>query len=301
MDTALQIDSKEVKVTNLDKVWWQEEGISKGDVLRYYIEIAPWLLPHLRDRPLVLTRYPDGPYGSSFYQKNTPQYAPGWLRTVPLKSEKRVINYILADDVAALVWIVNSGGFEIHPFLSRIQQIDFPDYVVFDLDPMEKGTWEHVCHTAVVVRQALEILGLQGYPKMTGATGLQVYVPVKPVYTYEQVRSFALHLCQGVQSVLPHITTLERKVSNREGKLYLDYLQNVKGKTLATIYGVRPKPKAPVSTPLTWMEVEEMRVRPGDFTIFTLPERVRQVGDLFRQVLDHPQSLDYILSKLGSA
>ncbi len=299
MDTVLTIEGKEVKVTNLDKVWWQEEGITKGDVIRYYIEIAPWLLPHLKDRPLVLTRYPDGPYGNSFYQKNTPKYAPKWLRTVPLQSEKRVINYLLADDVASLVWIVNSGGFEIHPFLSRIQQIDYPDYVVFDLDPMEKGTWEHVCETALVVKRALDIWGLQGYPKMTGATGLQIFVPVKPVYTYEQVRDFALGLCQGVESVLPQITTLERKIANREGKLYLDYLQNVKGKTLATIYGVRPKPKAPASTPLTWDEVEGMRVQSGDFTIFTLPERVEKLGDLFKPVLERPQSLDHILSKLG--
>ena len=293
---VLTIGSHEVKVSNLDKLWWPEEGISKGDVLNYYVAIAPWLLPHLEGRPLVLTRYPSGPGGESFYQKNTPDYAPEWLHTFPLLSENgRTIHYCLADDVASLVWIVNSGGFEIHPFLSRVEHLDNPDFVVFDLDPMEKGIWEHVCQTALLVKQALEHWDLQGYPKASGATGMQVFVPISPHYTYEQVRDFALMLSQGVQAALPEIITLERKIANREGKLYLDYLQNVRGKTLAAVYGVRPQPGATVSTPLCWAEVMSMQVRASDFTIFTVPERLRQLGDLYAPVLTNHQSLDHVL------
>lgn len=294
----LTIGARDVKVSNLDKLWWPESGITKGDVLSYYIAIAPWLLPHLKDRPLVLTRYPDGPSGNSFYQKNTPSHAPEWLRTFPLQSEGgRTINYCLADDLAALIWIVNSGGFEIHPFLSRIQHLDNPDFVVFDLDPMERGTWEHVCQTALLVRDALTHWGLVGYPKASGATGLQVFVPIDPVYSYGAVRDFALMLSQAVQAALPAITTLERKIAKREGKLYLDYLQNVRGKTLASVYGVRPQPGATVSTPLNWAEVEQMQVRASDFTIRTVPSRLQQLGDLYAPLLTNRQSLDKVLAK----
>ncbi len=295
---VLTIGSRDVKVSNLQKLWWPDAGITKGDVLNYYVAVAPWLLPHLKDRPLVLTRYPDGPSGNSFYQKNTPAHAPDWLRTFPLQSENgRTINYCLVDDVAALVWIVNSGGFEIHPFLSRIQHLDNPDYVVFDLDPMERGTWEHVCQTALLVREALSHWELVGFPKISGATGLQVFVPIAPVYSYGDVRDFALMLSQAVQAALPDITTLERKIAKRDGKLYLDYLQNVRGKTLASVYGVRPQPGATVSTPVTWAEVEQMQVRATDFTIRTVPERLQRLGDLHEPVLSKRQSLDHVLAK----
>lgn len=298
--SVLTIGSRQVRVSNLDKIWWQEEGISKGDVLNYYIAVAPWLLPHLQDRPLVLTRYPSGPGGESFYQKNTPESAPDWLHTFPLSTESgKTIHYCLADDIASLVWIVNSGGFEIHPFLSRVGHLDNPDFVVFDLDPMENGTWEHVCRTALLIRQALEHWELRGYPKVSGATGMQIFVPIKPHYTYEQAREFALMLSQGVQAALPDITTLERKIANREGKLYLDYLQNVRGKTLATVYGVRPRPGATVSTPLCWDEVASMQVRAKDLTVLTVPDRLQQLGDLYAPVLTNHQSLDHVLRNLG--
>lgn len=294
--TVLTIANKEVSVTNLDKVWWPEEGITKGDVINYYVEIAPWLLPHLRDRPLVLTRYPNGWTGKSFYQKNTPGHAPAWLKTYPLASDNgRVINYCLADDVAALVWVVNSGAFEIHPFLSRIGSLEQPDFMVFDLDPMEKVTWEHICETALVVARGLELWGLQGFPKLSGSTGIQIFVPVRPAYTYAQIRKVAQDLCQAVHAALPHITTMERSIAKREGKLYLDYLQNALGKTLATVYGVRPRAGATVSTPITWDEVAAMRVRPTDFTLRNLQQRILAKGDLFEPVLHLAQTLDHLL------
>ncbi|NLW17222.1 MAG: DNA polymerase domain-containing protein [Firmicutes bacterium] len=296
---TLKIGDREVTVTNLDKLWWPEEGITKGDVINYYIEIAPWLLPHLQGRPLVLTRYPEGWLGKSFYQKNTPQHAPSWLKTYPVESDKgRVINYCLVDDVASLIWVVNSGAFEIHPFLSRADNLLHPTYMVLDLDPMEKATWEDICQTAIAVGKGLELWGLKGFPKLSGSTGIQIFVPVRPVYTYEQIRLVAKALCQAVHSVLPEITTMERTIAKREGKLYLDYLQNAFGQTLATVYGVRPKGGAPVSTPVTWAEIEGMQVRPQDFTILTIKDRLQIHGDLFKPVLQLEQSMDHLLVDL---
>lgn len=297
--STLRIGQREVEVSNLDKLWWPDEGISKGDIINYYIEVAPWLLPHLQDRPLVLTRFPEGWRGKSFYQKNVPPYAPKWLKTFPWQSDTgRVINYCLVDDVAALVWVVNTGAFEIHPFLSSVDKIHYPSFMVIDLDPMERVTWQHICETALAVRKGLEIWGLQSFPKLSGATGIQVYVPIQPKYTYEQVRLVALALCQAVHAALPRITTIERNIAKREGKLYLDYLQNALGKTLATVYGVRPRPKAPVSVPLSWAEIENMQVRPGDFTITNVRSRIVDKGDLFMPVLQMRQSLDHLLVEL---
>ncbi|MGI6357262.1 MAG: non-homologous end-joining DNA ligase [Bacillota bacterium] len=292
--TVLDIGGRRVKVSNLDKLWWPQETIRKGDVINYYIAVAPWLLPHLRDRPLVLTRYPDGPDGNSFYQKNVPAYAPDWLRVYPLASEKRTINYLLVDDLAALVWVINSGGFEIHPFLSRIQHVDNPDFVVFDLDPMERASWQDICQTAMLIRQALQHWHLRGWPKLSGASGLQIFVPIVPIYSYEAARDFALMVAQAVQAALPGITTLERRIAKREGKLYLDCLQNARGKTLATVYGVRPQPGATVSMPITWDEVAEGRVRASDFTIHTALQRLQSMGDLFSPVLTAAQTLDHV-------
>ena len=292
----LMADGKEVSVTNLDKVWWPEEGITKGDVINYYVEIAPWLLPHLKDRPLVLTRYPNGWLGKSFYQKNTPQHAPTWLRTFPLDSgQDRIINYALVDDVASLIWIINSGAFEIHPFLSTVDNLVHPTFMVLDLDPMELTTWEDICRIAIAVSNALELLGLEGFPKLSGSAGIQVFVPVRPVYSYEQIRQVAQALCQAVNAALPTITTLERSIARREGKLYLDFLQNALGKTLATVYGVRPKAGATVSVPVTWAEVSDMQIRPRDFTVHDVKRRLAEKGDLFLPVLQLAQSLDHLL------
>ncbi len=289
--SLLSIGSRQVKVTNLDKLWWPEESISKGDVINYYIAVAPWLLSHLQDRPLVLTRYPDGPSGNHFYQKNVPNHAPDWLPVHPLASEKRTINYLLVDDLAALIWAVNSGGFEIHPWLSRIPQLDTPDFVVFDLDPMERVSWQDICQTALLIGQALQHWNLSGWPKLSGASGMQIFVPIAARYSYQEARDFALAVASAVQAALPRITTLERRIAKREGKLYLDCLQNAKGKTLASVYGVRPQPKATVSMPVTWEEIADGQVRAGDFTIHTVPKLLRDRGDLFATVLTAAQAL----------
>lgn len=295
LEQRVLVDGHELRLTNLDKLLWPEEGISKGELIKYFSEIAPVLLPHLKDRPLVLTRYPNGWQGKSFYQKNAPENMPSWISTAPLQSEKRIINYILANTTADLIWLANQAAFEIHPFLSRVQSVDNPDYAVFDLDPMENTTWEDVRTTALAVKAALDHYGFRAYPKTTGGDGLQVFLPLTNGFTYEDVRVFTLAISQAVHAVLPSITTLERKPSKRGGRLYLDYLQNVKGKTLVSVYAVRPRRGATVSTPVTWQEIENDSIRKDDFTIRTLRQRLDKYGDLFAASLFDKQNIRGVL------
>lgn len=294
-EQLITIEGRQLKLTNLEKQWWPAEDITKGEIIGYFTDIAPVLLPHLRDRPLVLTRYPNGWQGKSFYQKNAPEHTPQWIRTAPLQSEKRVINYIVASETADLVWIANQAGFEIHPFLSRVQSIDEPDYAVFDLDPMEDTTWDDVRTAALTVRAALEHYGFRGYPKTTGGDGLQIFLPLTPGFSYAEVRTFTLAISQAVHNVLPNITTLVRKPADRGGKMYLDYLQNVKGKTLVSVYAVRPRPGATVSTPVSWEEVQADSIRKDTLTIRTVRERLDKLGDLFSPTLFDKQNIRPVL------
>jgi bifunctional non-homologous end joining protein LigD len=292
----IRIGEKDLTLTNLDKLWWEEEGIRKAEVVKYFSDVAEWLLPHLLDRPLVLTRYPDGWQGKSFYQKNLPEHAPPWIRSVAIPGERRVIHYMVAEDVADLVWLANQAAFEFHPFLSRIGALNNPDYVVFDLDPMEKTQWADVRQAALAVRAALEYWGLRAYPKTSGGDGLQIFLPLTPQYSYEDVREFALAIMQAVNEVMPEITTLIRSPRDRGGRLYLDYLQNVKGKTLVSVYAIRPRPKATVSAPVTWEEIEGDLVRNESFTLRTILPRLQRAGDLFAGVLRDKQDIGKLLS-----
>lgn len=298
-DQIVMVGTREVMLTNLDKVWWDEWDITKGEVVQYFAEVAPYLLPHLKDRPLVLTRYPNGYLGKSFYQKNVPAHAPTWVKTVPLPSEKRVINYLLAEDVADLIWLANQAAFEIHPFLSRIQSIDKPDFAVFDLDPMENSVWDDVRRAALTVRAALKHFGLRAYPKTSGGDGLQIFLPLINEFTYEDVRSFTLAISRHVHELMPDKTTLIRSPAQRGGRLYLDYLQNVKGKTLVSVYAIRPKPMATVSTPILWSEIEEDTARNQDFTLRNVRGRLTLQGDLFKDCLTDKQDISIALRELG--
>ena len=290
--SMLKVNNKEIAMTNLDRELWPDEGLIKHDLIRYYIEAAPYLLPHLLDRPLVVQRFPEGLDGAGFYQKNVPAGAPEWLRTCSVShSEGKTTLYIVADSVETLVWLGNHSCLELHPWLSRAGSLDHPDYVVFDLDPMERSSFSHICTAAIAIRELLAELRLECYPKLSGATGMQLYLPVQLRYTYEQARKFAEEICRRVHRVFPDITTLERKVDQRGGKLYLDYLQNGRGKTLAAPYSPRPLPGAPVSLPLTWGEVAGERVHPGDFTLQNVLPRLRRCGDLFVPVLENRQAL----------
>ena len=287
-----------VRLSNIDKPFFPD-GYTKGDLIAYYASIAPLLLPHLRDRAIVLARFPDGAEGDWFYEKQAPSHRPAWLPTAPLFSGQRGedIDFVTAPDVEALMWIANLGAIEIHPWLSRIQTAEFPDFAIFDLDPADGATWDQVVTVAEVIRVALQRLGLVGYPKTSGATGLHVYVPLDPVHPYERVRKFVETVGRFVVGADPTLATMEWDIPKRAGKVFIDHNQNVGGKTIASVYSVRPRPGAPVSTPLLWEEVGE--VDPADFTIATIWGRVAGHGDLFAPALRGGQTLDAAERGLG--
>jgi bifunctional non-homologous end joining protein LigD len=293
--TVVSVGGERLKLSNLSKLMWPEEGITKADFINYFVKIAPYLLPHLKDRPIVFTRYPEGIGGESFYQKNAPDYAPKWLKTYTVATlsggQKRKIRYVLIDDLKSLVWAANQASLEIHPWLSRIGSIDHPDFAVFDLDPMEDTDFEDARFLALALKKLLEMEGFRGYPKTSGATGIQVYVPLEPRYTYRQVRTFAEFFCKVLEKTFPEKATTERNIEKRRGRVYLDYMQNVKGKTLIAPYCPRPLTGAPVSAPVTWEELEN-GVVPSMFTVKNMPERLKKTGDLFKGVLEERQKID---------
>lgn len=287
------IDEKGLKLTNLTKVLWPDDGITKADFIDYFGRISPYMLPYLKDRPIVFTRYPDGIYGKSFYQKNVPDYAPSWLKVVQIESgDGNITRYALIDDVQSLLWAANQASIEIHPWLSKKDATGHPDFIVFDFDPMENTGFQDATKIALALNEILKIEGLVSFPKTSGATGLQVYVPVvEKKYTYEQTRSFAYLFCTVLEKTFPKIATLERDIRKREGKVYLDYLQNVEGKTIIAPYSPRPRPGAPVSCPITWNELTSGLV-PDMFNMKNVLERVGKMGDLFEGMYKTRQNID---------
>ncbi len=289
---------RSLRLSNVDKPFFPD-GFTKGDLLTYYRGISSLLLPHLRDRAIVLARFPDGAEGEWFYEKQAPSHRPEWLATFPLHSEHRgkPIDFVTAPDVESLLWIANLGAIEIHPWLSRVAAPDRPDFAVFDLDPAAGATWEQVVTVAGLVGVALERLGLAGYPKTSGATGLHIYVPLEPEYPYQRVRAFVEAIGRLIVATDPELATLEWDIPQRRGKVFIDHNQNVAGKTIASVYSVRPRAGAPVSVPLLWDEVEE--IDPETFTIATVWERISRHGDLFAPVLRGGQRLEGAEAALG--
>ena len=234
------LEDQKLKLTNLSKVLWPDDGITKADFIKYYTEVTSVIIPHLKDRPMVFTRYPDGIYGKAFYQKNIPEYAPEWLKTCDVFSDEgNLTRYIIIDDNRSLLWAANQASLELHPWLSRTYSLENPDFVIFDLDPMENTDFEDARKVALALKRMFDNEGLVGFPKTSGSTGLQVYVPIAPKYTYEQAREFAKLFCLAIERTYTDITTTERSVSKRR-QIYLDYMQNVKGKTLLPL---QPRPK----------------------------------------------------------
>lgn len=296
----VSLQGEQLKLTNLTKVLWPKDNITKGDFIDYYAKIAPYILPHLKDRPMVFTRYPNGISGKAFYQKNVPDYAPDWLYTYEYKdSDNKVIKYVLINDKKSLLWAANQASIELHPWLSRVQTLDYPDFAIFDFDPMENSTFADVREVALALKQLLDIQGLEGFPKTSGATGLQVYVPLVSKYTYEQVRIFTKFFCQVLEKTFPDKTTTERSIEKRKGKIYLDYLQNIKGKTIIAPYSPRPIDGAPVSCPITWDELKKSII-PDMFNIKNMPNRLKQMGDIFEGVLSKKQNIDRQLEDIES-
>ncbi|MCB2224419.1 MAG: non-homologous end-joining DNA ligase [Actinobacteria bacterium] len=288
-----------LRLRNPDKVFFPADGYTKGDLLQYYASVAPVLLPHLEGRAVVMSRYPEGADGPSFYEKQAPGHRPDWLPVAPLWSEHRgePIEFVTTPDVESLLWMVNLGAIEIHPWLSRAVLPDVPTQAVFDLDPAEGAGWEQVSLVGGLVRLALERLGLEGHPKTSGATGLHVYVPLAPEHDYVRVRRFVETVGRTIVGAAPELATMEWDIPARAGKVFIDHNQNVAGKTIASVYSVRPRPGAPVSTPLTWDEVAG--ADPDAFTIATLWDRLARYGDLFAPVLAGTQRLERAEEALG--
>ncbi|HET6454999.1 MAG TPA: DNA ligase D [Armatimonadota bacterium] len=305
-DTSDRSDPQEtigghaLKLTNLDKVFWPEERYTKGDVINYYRDIAGFILPYLRDRPESLNRFPDGIYGESFYQKNIREdQIPDWIETVKVKSETEdeYINYLLCQDEAALVYLANWGCIELNPWNSRVGSLDNPDYLLIDLDPGDIG-FDAVIRVAQAVREVLDEAGIEGYPKTSGATGLHVYIPLGAKYTYGQTREFGRILAHLTCSKVPDIATVERMTAKRGNKVYVDFLQNARGQTLAAVYCIRPRPRATVSTPLEWDEIKP-GLSPSRFTIRTIGKRLEKAGDLFKPVLGPGIDIRKALTRLS--
>lgn len=278
------VDGHLLKFTNLNKLYWPEDGINKRDLFNYYDQVASFMVPYLQGRPMSLNRFPGGIHGKSFYQKNVREIAPSWAHTMPHTNEKgEEKEYLVGHDRATLLWMATLGCIEINPWFSRLESPDNPDYCVIDLDP-DQNTFEQVIEAAQVTRSVLDEMGVPSYPKTSGSTGIHIYVPLAAKYTYEQSQLFAQVVVKLVHRQLPSYTSLERMIANRKGKMYLDFLQNRPGATIAGVYSLRPKPGATVSMPLDWAEVKP-GLKMKDFTIRNAVDRLKETGDLFTGVL----------------
>lgn len=287
------VHGHELKFTNLSKQYWPDEGYSKRDMLNYYYQVVPYVMPYMKDRPQTLNRFPNGIKGKSFYQKDVTGKVPSWIETYAYYSEgdERKKHFLVCADEASLLYIASLGCIELNPWSSRTQSPDNPDWCVIDLDPGAKNTFEQVIEAAQVTKQVLDTIELPSFCKTSGSTGLHIYIPLGAIYTYEESKEFARLVVQIVNAQLPKFTTIERKVGDRHGKMYLDFLQNRPQATLAGPYSLRPKPGAPVSMPLHWDEVRK-GLKIQNFTIKNAIGRLKETGDLFEGVLGKGVSLD---------
>lgn len=282
--------------SNLDKLLWEKEKISKGDLIQYYAKIARAILPFLKNRPLVMRRFPDGIKGEVFFQKEGGKYLPSFVKTVKLKHTKKDISYILVQDVKTLLYVANLASIELHVFNTSIPHLHKPDYLVLDLDPLDIS-FNAVVDTAQEIHAVLEEIQVPHFCKTSGATGMHIYLPMAAKYTIEQIKQFSYLIASLVHHRLPSITSLDRMPQKRQKKVYIDYLQNQKMLTMVCAYSVRGRPGAPVSTPLLWKEVKR-GLDPLDFTIKTVPNRIAKKADDFKKVLGKGIDLGKALNRL---
>ncbi len=285
-NAEIALDGKTVTLTNLRKVFWPALGISKGDLLQFYAEIAPVLLPHLRNRAMVMKRYPHGISGEFFFMKRAPSPRPEWIETCAIEhASGNIIDFPVIRDLASLLWVINLGCIDLNPWYARCDDVDRPDYLHFDLDPVKGASWEQVVETASVVRDALEQLKLPSFIKTTGSRGFHIYVPIVRGPTQKEVWTVAKQFANTLASLRPDLITAEYKIAKRPNKRVLvDYNQNAWGRTLSSIYSVRPQPQATVSAPITWTELKK-GVRIEDFHIGNVRERIKKIGDLWAPLL----------------
>ena len=299
----LRRGSRVLKLSNLDKPFWAEEGITKGDLLAYYRDVAPVVMPHLRDRPFTMKRYPDGAFGKFFFQKDAPKHMPDWIPTrrfeVSARDSARTrkhVDFPLVNDELALLWMVNMGCIDLNTWYSRVDKPNRPDFVLFDLDPSPDVGFAETIEVALLVKQTLELLGLESFPKTSGSEGVHVLVPIARRHTFDETRRFSEIVAGAIARAHPRLATTEWSKAKRRGVL-IDSNQNGEGKTIASVYSVRPKPGAPVSTPLRWNEVNES-LDPAAFTMDAVLERVAREGDLYAPVLTTKQTLGAALRAL---
>jgi bifunctional non-homologous end joining protein LigD len=289
----LDIDGRDVRLTNLRKPFWAERGITKGDLLRYYAAVAPALLPHVADRAMVMKRYPNGAAGECFFMKRAPQPRPPWIETCSIThGSGNVIAFPIVQDVASLLWVVNLGCIDLNPWYARCDDVDRPDFLHFDLDPVPPATFDAVRATALVVRDALTALRMPAHVKTTGSKGVHVYVPIVRGPTQKAVWTFAKQLAILLAGHHPDLITAEYRIAKRPaGRVLVDYNQNAWGRTLASVYSPRPTPLATVSTPLTWQELEGGAAI-DDFRIDNVPARIAALGDLWAPLADRRKRFD---------
>jgi bifunctional non-homologous end joining protein LigD len=285
-NVVLDVDRREVRLTNLGKIFWPELGLTKRDLLQHYATVADLLLPHIRDRAMVMKRYPNGAAGPFFFMKRAPVPRPAWIKTCTIThGSGNVIDFPMIQDRASLMWVINLGCIDLNQWYARCDDIDRPDYLHFDLDPAVGTTFDRVAETAIVVREALDTLKMPSLVKTTGSRGLHVYVPIVRGPDQKQVWTFAKALSHELAIRNPALVTAEYRVAKRpKGRVLVDYNQNRWGSTLASVYSVRPRPEATVSMPVTWKEVER-GIRIEDFTVGNAPARVAKLGDLWKPLL----------------
>ena len=283
---VLSLDGREIRLTNLRKIFWPELRLTKGDLLQYYADVAHVLLPHVRDRAMVMKRYPHGAAGPFFFMKRAPSPRPSWIRTCSIAHDSgNIIDFPVIDDRASLMWVINLGCIDLNQWYAKCDDVDRPDYVHFDLDPGPGAGFDRALETALVVHEALETLKMPSFVKTTGSKGLHVYVPIVRGPVQKQVWTFAKALAHELAARHPALVTAEYRVAKRpRGRVLVDYNQNAWGRTLASIYSVRPRPEATVSTPVTWKEIER-GVRIENFTVLNVPARAAKLGDLWKPLL----------------
>ncbi len=287
---ALEVEGKRVRLTHLDKLMWPDDKLTKRDLIAHYIRVAPVLLPYLRDRPLSMQMFPDGINGNHFWRKDKPSHAPGWIESWTYHGEKTK-DYIVVNNLATLVWVANASSIDLHPWHSRIDAPQQPDWAVFDLDPAEGASFENVVILARLTGVALDHYGLRSVVKTTGQTGLQIYVPIRRGPDYAVVRNWVEGVSRAIGRTVPELVSWEWSVKARTGRVRMDYTQNIINKTLTAPYTVRAVPRAPVSAPITWEELSDPQLRPDRWTVSTIGERLARVGDVFAAALAGDQEL----------
>jgi len=292
-NVIVRIDNHDVRLTNLKKIFWRELGLTKGDLLQYYLDVSDVLLPHVCDRAMVMKRYPNGAHGDFFFMKQAPSPRPDWIEICPIDhGPGKVINFPMVQDRASLLWVINLGCIDLNQWYARCDDVNTPDYVHFDLDPGAGASFDKVRDAGLVLKEALDALKMPSVVKTTGSKGLHVYVPIVRGPDQKEVWTFAKALAHELASRHPALMTAEYRVAKRpHGRVLVDYNQNAWGRTLASIYSVRPRPEATVSTPVTWREVER-GIRIEDFTVQNVPARVGTLGDLWKPLLAKSRRFD---------